>query len=323
MEPLRILVVRLGAMGDVVHAMPAVSSLKCSFPSARLTWVIDPKWKPLLRDNPFVNDILEFDRRRIASIRAVWRQFREQKYDVAVDLQGLIKSAAIVAAAGCKIRVGFDWRCAREPVACCAYSRRVPATALHVVDRYLQLAEAAGATRLRRAFPIPQGRPEGVLPEQEFILACPLAGWASKQWPVEHYIAVARALRERGSILVVNGPPGTEARLAQIEGAQIHVSGIEGLIDATRRAAGIIGVDSGPLHLAAALGRPGVAIFGPTDPARNGPHGGTFTLLRDSAAATTYKRGARVAASMQAILPEVVLDALQIRLAFNRERTSR
>jgi heptosyltransferase-1 len=323
MTPYRILVVRLGAMGDVIHALPAVVSLKQTFPAAHLSWMIDPKWAPLLRDNPYVDQTVVFDRRRLAGIRAAWRHLRKMRYDLAVDLQGLIKSAAIVAASGAGIRVGFDRSSARESLAAYAYSRPVAPSALHVVDRYLEVARAAGASSTRREFPLPPGRPEGDLPDGPFILACPLAGWESKQWPLEYYSVVARQLRAEGSTLVVSGAPSSSETLSRIDGAHAHVSGIEGLIDATRRACGVIGVDSGPLHLAAALGRPGVAIFGPTDPARNGPFGGTFTVLRDPSAQTTYKRGREIAASMRAVRPEAVLESLRIRLAFYRERTKR
>jgi heptosyltransferase-1 len=119
----------------------------------------------------------------------------------------------------------------------------------------------------------------------------------------------------------VNGAPSARDQLARIRGAHVHVSGIDGLIDATRRAVGVIGVDSGPLHMAAALARPGVAIYGPTDPARNGPYGATITVLRDAAAHTTYRRGAQVAPSMRAIGPAGVVEALRIRLAFHSQRT--
>ncbi len=105
------------------------------------------------------------------------------------------------------------------------------------------------------------------MPEGDFVLASPLAGWGAKQWPLENYARLADKLRrDCGLPLVLNAPHPIE-----MAGAMSHVSGIPGLIDATRRATAVVGVDSGPMHLAAALGKPGVAIFGPTDPARNGP----------------------------------------------------
>ena len=109
---------------------------------------------------------------------------------------------------------------------------------------------------------------------------------------------------------MVNGPPGSEAELRRIRGAHVHLSGIPGLIDATRRAHAVIGVDSGPLHLAAALHKPGAAIFGPTDPARNGPYGGSIRVLRAPGAPTDYRRHAESHASMRAIAPAAVAHAV-------------
>jgi heptosyltransferase-1 len=184
------------------------------------------------------------------------------------------------------------------------------------VESNLQLAAAAGASSLLRVFPLPEGRPEASLPDGKFVLACPLAGWGSKQWPFEFYADVAQGL---DMPLVVNGPPASAALLARIEGAHIHLSGIAGLIDATRRAHAVIGVDSGPMHLAAALLKPGVAIFGPTDPASHGPYcgllkdGGLLKVLRDPHAITSYKRRAEPDPSMLAIEPYAVLEALKER----------
>jgi heptosyltransferase-1 len=321
MEPSSILIVRLGAMGDVLHALPAAATLKRTFPRARITWAIDPKWAVLLQGNPDVDQTLLFDRRRFASVRSAWTALRRTRFDVAIDFQGLLKSALIARASGARRRIGFDRTSAREPLASLFYNRYVKPEAVHIVDRNLELAKGAGVGRLWHEFPIPTGRAEGELPPGRFVLACPLAGWASKQWPVEYYSQLAPALRSDGLELVVNGAPGSEDVLRRIEGGHVHVSGMEGLIDTTRRAAGIVGVDSGPLHLAAALGKPGVAIFGPTDPARNGPYGGTITVLRDPAAPVSYQREGRIAASMRAVLPEAVIGALRVRLAVHGERT--
>jgi heptosyltransferase-1 len=303
------LVVRLGAMGDVVHALPAVAALK-RMPQARITWVVDPRWTPLLEGNPDVDDIVPLNRRHWSSVRACWRKLRTEPFDVAVDLQGLLKSAAIVAAAGAERTIGFDRRQARESAAALFYSKEVPTTSAHVVDKNIELAMAAGATDLHRCFRLPAGKLEGSLPARPFILSCPLAGWRSKQWPVEYYRELAGLLAANGLALVVNGAESSRADLESITGAQVNVSGISGLIAATRHAAAVIGVDSGPLHLAAALGRPGVAIYGPTDPARNGPYGGSIAVLRDAAARTTYKRGHDIDPAMRAIRPQDVLDAL-------------
>src|SRR6185437_6495745 len=161
-------------------------------------------------------------------------------------------------------------------------------------------------------FPLPQGRAEGELPEGDFVLASPLAGWRAKQWPLAYYRDLAALLaRDFGMPLVVNGPESARAELAEVVGALSHFSGVPGLVDATRRAAAVGGVDSGPLHIAAALGKPGVAIFAPTDPARTGPYGGSIQVLRSAEAKTTYRRGSDYDPSMLAIQPGEVLEALK------------
>lgn len=302
----RILVVRLGSMGDVIHALPAVASLKHSFPHSRLSWVIKPRWAPLLEGNPFVDEIIPFNR-SAGEILATRRHLRRERFELAVDLQGLIQSALVAASARADKIVGLARSQARESFAAMFYSTAVRTAAVHRVDRYLELVAAAGASSLLRTFPLPQGKPEGTLPDGPFVLACPLAGWGAKQWPLEYYSELAGRLNIP---LVVNGPPDAAEILGRIDGARVHLSGLEGLIDATRRAQAIVGVDSGPVHLAAALGKPGVAIYGPTDPASHGPYGGTLHVLRSSSAVTSYKRRATDAGSMRAISPAEVIEAL-------------
>jgi heptosyltransferase-1 len=305
MADFRILVVRLGAMGDVLHALPAVASLKHSFPHSRLTWVMRPRWMPLVEGNPFLDEVIPLER-TTRGFAAAWRRLRKNRFDLAVDLQGLVQSALVAAAARPDKIVGFHRSQAGERAAALFYSTGVVTSSAHIVDRNLELVAAAGASSLLRTFPLPDGTAEGRLPEGKFVLASPSAGWGSKEWPIEFYQDLAQRL---DLPLVLNGPPESAELLGRIRGAQVHLSGIAGLIDATRRAHAVIGVDSGPMHLAAALAKPGVAIFGPTDPARNGPYGGSLRVVRSVEAVTTYKRHMS-GDSMRAITPSAVVDAL-------------
>ncbi len=307
MEKMRILMIKLSAMGDVIHALPAAASLKHSFPHSVIAWVIRPQFAPLLEGNPFVDEIVELDRSAEGAIRAAGR-LRRERFDVVVDFQGLVQSALVAAWVKANKKIGLHRSQARERLAALFYSTAVLTRSVHRVDRNLELAAAAGATSLLRVFPLPEGKPEGMLPEGKFVLASPAAGWGSKQWPLEYYEDVAQGLNIP---LVVNGPPNAAGLLAGIPSAQIHLSGVEGLIDATRRAYAVIGVDSGPMHLAAVLGKPGVAIFGPTDPASHGPYGGLLRVLRSPDAVTTYKRREEIDESMCAVTPEMALAALE------------
>lgn len=290
----RILVIRLGAMGDVIHTLPAVAAL------GRVTWVIDPRWAPLLEGNPHVERVVPFNRRSISSVRSAIKQLRSEMFDHVFDFQGLMKSALIAAASGARQRLGFHRDYVREWPAALLYHRTVLPVAAHVVDANLELA---GGGEVR--FHLPNGTPEGTLPDGPFVLASPFGGWAAKQWPLENYAALAKLLPIP---LVMNVALGTAIDVP----VHIHASSIAGLIYATRRAAAVVGIDSGPLHLAAALGKPGVAIFGPTDPARNGPYGRTIRVLRSPLALTSYKRGDTIGDDMRAITPSQVREALAL-----------
>src|ERR1019366_6232112 len=146
----RILVDRLGAMGDIIHALPAVASLKRSYPGSRLTWIVEPKWAPLLEDNPFIDRIVLLRRDTVAGLRESWRSLRAERYDFAVDFQGLIKSALAASAARPDRIFGFHQTQLRERAAALFYSNTTVSHAAHVVDRNLDLAAAAGAAPLLR-----------------------------------------------------------------------------------------------------------------------------------------------------------------------------
>ena len=306
MSPPRILVVRLGSMGDVIAALPAVASLKHSIPHSKITWVIDPKWSLLLDGNPYVDSVVHLDRRTFTGLRHAWRDLRSARFDFAVDFQGLVKSALVATLARPERIFGFNATYARESPASWFYSTKVPIRSYHAVERNLDLAAAAGASNILRTFPLPPGECQDKLPEGDFVLASPLAGWGAKQWPLQYYSQLAERLRrECGMPLVLDAPYPLH-----VPGAQTHVSTLAGLIYATRRATAIVGLDSGPLHLAAALGKEGVAIYGPTDPARHGPYGGAIGVLRSPHAVTTYRRTPDPDLSMREIRPDQVFEAL-------------
>ena len=312
----RILVVRLGSMGDVIAALPAVASLKHSIPHSKITWVIDPKWGLLLEGNPYVDSVVHLDRRTFTGLGQAWRELRAARFDFAVDFQGLVKSALVATLARPERIFGFNAAYARESAASWFYSTKVPIRSYHAVERNLDLAAAAGASNILRTFPLPPGAQEADLPDNDFVLASPLAGWGAKQWPLEYYSQLAERLRrECGMPLVVDAPYHLH-----INSVETHVSALPGLIYATRRAAAVVGLDSGPLHLAAALGKPGVAIYGPTDPARHGPYGGTIAVQRSPHAMTNYRRTTEPDASMREITPDQVFEALVPILAAHKDR---
>ncbi len=300
----RVLVIRLGAMGDIFHAMPAVASLRRGLPDAHISWIVESKWKPLLEGCPFINDVITFDRSHLVQS---WIKLSDQPFDMAVDLQGLIKSGAIALGSGAPKVVGYQQNQLRESYAGLFYTECHPTNSIHMVDKHRDLAKAVGGADSPAQFYLPQGHQEGELPDEPFVLSCPQAGWGAKQWPASYYNELSILMqKELGLKLVLNGPPGSDAT---------HHSGLAGLIWATRRAYAVIGLDSGPMHMAAAIGKPGVAIFGPTDPARNGPYGGSISVLRTSDAHTTYQRRQSEDNAMKAIDPRMVIDELKRCLA--------
>jgi heptosyltransferase-1 len=296
---MNILVIRLGAMGDILHALPAVEQLHRTQPSARIHWIAEERWHPLLAGNPALAGLLPFNRR---SAKAIWQtrqRLRQTSYDLAIDFQGLIKSGLVAWQSGARRVVGAART--RESLAGLFYTQRIATQAAHIVDQHRELVPPAEVSPVW----LPDGAPEGRLPAGPYVLASPFAGWTSKQWPLDHYAALARMLPLP---LVLNVAPAQAALVAGMD--HVHVSSIAGLIHATRRASAVVGVDSGPLHLAAALGKPGVALFGGTDPQRNGPYGGSIKVLRHPNAVTTYERGDTLDPLMRDLTPAQVYAAL-------------
>ena len=314
-SPRKILIVRLGAMGDVLHALPAVESLARTFPFASIDWVVKPQWIPLLEGNSHLREVIPYTRKSIGDIWAIARSLRERSYDLVVDLQGLIQSAMVARLCGAKSVAGYDAPLCREPLASRFYHRRLTSNSAHIAERHLDAVAALGATLTGLDCQLPDGVAEGTLPDGPYVLASPFAGWAGKQWPIEHYVELGESLARDGlATLVLNVNSKDRERLPSAAARCLHESGIPGLIHATRHAAAVVGVDSGPLHLAAALGQRGVAIFGPTDPARNGPVGNRFTVLRDASAVTTYKRHDHIGEAMRRVTPGAVYETLRTML---------
>lgn len=304
------LVVRLGSLGDLVHTLPAVAALRSSFPEARLDWVVERKWSPLLDLVVGVNEVIPLDRTSKGFI-ACTRRLRKAQYGCAIDFQGLYKSAVLAWLSGASRRIGFDGSTAREPGAAWLYTDRVRPAGRHVAERNVNLAERAGAkaeTALRFPLRVPEEEKrrmqDGLAAAgvTSYFVASPGGGWKSKCWPPERYGALCAELwRKYGLRAVVNAGPGEESLAAAVVAAATPVAttaapvvlrpSLKELAALLAGAKLVVGADTGPLHLAAALGTPVVALFGPTDPARNGPRPGGVVVRNAGAEATTYKRG--------------------------------
>lgn len=330
-------------MGDVIHALPAVAALRASFPEATVGWVIEERWTDLLstRDaiatprspsKPLVDTIHVVNTRawRKALLSSATRQealsaitsISGAKYDVAIDFQGAWKSGLIVQMSGAPMRIGFSRP--RESGATLFYTKRIATHRPHVIEQNLELAAAISSTAtvsettaLLPTDNAAEAWADKTLREHaldRFAIINPGAGWGAKRWPSKNYAAVARGLLDLGLRSVINFGPAEESLAKQVAsasaGAAVAIPGsIAQLIAMTRRASLFVGGDTGPLHLAAALGVPVAGIFGPTDPARNGPYATRAVVLRRSASVTNHSRRAAPDEAMMSITPEEVLTA--------------
>ncbi|MBI1846237.1 MAG: lipopolysaccharide heptosyltransferase I [Candidatus Rokubacteria bacterium] len=302
-----IALVKLSALGDVVHALPVACALRVMRPQARLVWVVERREAALLAGHPALDAVVVSDLRRwrrprgpralletAREIRALRRELRRLTIDVALDLQGLVKSGMLTLATGAPARIGFQARWCREPLSALFTNRRValPPRAAHAVDECLGLLAPLGVPPDRVTFGLPPNpRAEvradeilaaaGLKARRRLVVLNPGAGRDDKRWPP----ACFRELGERlaadlaASVLVVWGPGEDSIARDVVEGVRAPgvvlapPTDLHELIAVLRRASVVVAADTGPLHLAAAVGTPCVGLFGPTPAARNGPYG--------------------------------------------------
>jgi len=345
----RLLIVRLSAMGDVIHTLPAVYALRKAFPHAEIGWLIEERWTELLcasgspRRGPrtpqrplvdWVHTVRLTDWRKslftlptLQQIATVWNDVREARYEIAIDLQGAIRSAVL--ARWSKAPAVYGAAQPREAPASLWYTRRVVTRGAHVIDQNLSVAETIAQRELTAppvALPLDpevESRTDQHLSQlgvSHFAILNPGAGWGAKRWPAERYGEVARRLAENGIRSLINYGPGEEqlvndAVAASLGAARPTRGSLTELIALTRRARLFIGGDTGPTHLASALRVPVVAIFGPTDPARNGPYGTRSVVLRSPSSATTHARRSEPDGGLLEISTDAVVAAALALLA--------
>jgi heptosyltransferase I len=357
----RALIVRLGAMGDVLHALPAVALLRAALPESHIGWVVERRWRELLcapetelagprgPGRPLLDELHLVDtrawRKRPFS-PAARREFlvaiaslRARHYDAALDLQGAIKSALLARLAGPKLVLGF--RHPRESIARWLYNSRVPTHATHVIQQNQELMQVflqrMGADLSPAAADLPPGT--AMLPrdpaseaaianllEASGLARAPIAilnpgaGWAAKQWATARYAELAIALAARGLRPVVNFGPGEQTLADEVaaasHGAALPLSTTLGqFIALARRAHLFVGGDTGPMHLAALLGVKTLALFGPTDPARNGPYWPNSRVLRHHASIASYSHKRTADPGLEQVTPASVLAEIDALLA--------
>ncbi len=335
----RVLIVRLGSLGDIVHAIPVAAALDRAFPAARIDWLVSAKHREILDLVPVVDRRLAIGDRGEAGdgapMLAAIRELRRAHYDVALDLQGLLKSAALARSAGAGRVIGFSSRYVRESLARVFYTdAHDPGGVPHIVRQNLALLEPLGITAAAPEFPIDRVDSEMARQMSErtsgrYALLNPGATWPNKRWPPSRFAAVAASLgdRHRLASVVLWGPgeqPLAEAVVAAAAGAAILAprTSIADLVALARGAALMVSGDTGPMHVAAAVGAPIVGIYGPTRPSRNGPWSpNDVTVSRDAVCQCHHRRRCRLERMcLLDIEVDDVLSAVERRLAAEPSR---
>jgi len=329
-EP-RFLVVRLGSLGDIVHTFSAVAALRESFPKAEIVWLTHPRWRALVESSELATEIWEVETRSYGSVREILSRIRKRPFTAAIDYQGLWKSAVLPFLGNVSRRVGFSSHSVREFGVPLLYTDRVRSTKAHIVEQNGELSQHAGARNgfghfqlsipsLQEAFALQLLRGFGV---DCYVVLSPAGGWRSKCWPPERYGALCQQIHTSlGLRCILNQGPGDEESITAVKAASgaaapvVCNSSLNQLMVFLRNALCVVAGDTGPLHLAVALGTPVVALFGPTDPARNGPYrivceSTKDIVLRSSRAATTYKRGDQPDPSLLELDVATVFDAVR------------
>ena len=347
---MRTLVVRLSALGDLVHTLPVVAALRRGDPTGRIDWLVDERFKELVDLVPAIDRRMTWPRRgsSLSSYYRAIRELRRERYDVALDVQGLFKSGAAAWLGGATRVVGFDRTGLREPAASWFHTERALATSPgHVIEKNLTLVSHLGVDPRPWSFPI-ETPPTSVVArvreqlsldgEEPFVVVNPGSAWPSKCWPPARYGELAQRMSaELGSRVVVAWGPGEQDLAAAVVDAAAGAAvlapptDIRDLVSLLRAASLVVGGDTGPLHLAMAARTPVVAIYGPSDPVRNGPWGPADVVVRPASSCpcleTRRAQGGRGVVvrrceephhCLEDVSVDDVLDAVQRRLATDR-----
>jgi len=315
----RTLIIKPSSMGDIVQALPVLTALKESHPEARVSWLVAQPFADLLESHPRLEEIIVFDRERYARIgRSVsttlefarfLKGLRQKRFTTVLDLQGLFRSGLVALATGAPNRVGF--RSARE-LAPLFYTAEVvtPRIEIHAVDRYVGLARHVGLSLPKATDHLPVSAERraairrrlataGLAADEPFLVVCADARWPSKQWPAARFAQVLDRMRETAGApsVLVGGPsavPIAQTIAATMTRPPIDLTGgttLKELVAVIAEAHAMVANDSGPMHVAAAVGTPVVAIFGPTNPRRTGPYGpGHYAFAGRAPCSPCYRR---------------------------------
>jgi heptosyltransferase-1 len=315
----RILIVKLSAIGDILHTLPAAAALRRAYPKAWLAWIVGKAGASLLRGNPDLDELITVDTRAWRAhwwmgLRHAWyvsRHLRQAGFDLCIDFQGLLKSGLFAYVSGAPLRLGFPYQMCREPLSAVFTNLHGPVIApeVHIVDQLVELLKPLGVTTAERRFTIPfteadehfaarVWRESGLRFDMPVVMLYPGAAWETKRWGELNFARLNDALIRRYQVrTLLAWGPGEEALIQRVVRATAYTPAIAPATTLLQLAAlmarcrGFVGGDTGPLHLAAAVGTPTVALFGPSDPQRNGPYGpGHVILHRQLPCSNCYQR---------------------------------
>lgn len=339
---MNILIVKLSAIGDVIHTLPSLAALRKLYPEAHITWVVEEAAAGLLKNHPLLDAVLisrrkswikslrkgEFSR-PLRELRTFFRELRQRPYDLVIDFHGLLKSAVIVFLSGSKRKLGYD---SLQELSGLFYNEKIPEDMnKHAVDRYLDFPRYLGTNIEKAQFILPsdnatQAKVQSLLAKyhlenKKFIAVNPVAYWETKLWDDEKFAGLADLIKTRLNMEVVftgSEKEAIERITARMQDKAVNLAGETTLPELAylyKEALMLITTDSGPMHLAAAVGTPVVALFGPTDPQRTGPYGEGHTIIRtDLPCSPCLLKKCPTRKCMQDILPEQVMAAIEQKL---------
>lgn len=284
-----ILIVKMSSLGDIIHALPTLSVLRKTFPDAKITWAVHPAFAGLLPGKPWIDEVYYVDRKKIKNfsyLRQVRKDLHSRHFDLVIDLQMIAKSALIAALSGGKMKVGY-WD-GREGSFLVSKPLKGPHWKGHIIEQLLDTAAALGGDTSHFSFPIRDHEKEKAAMQEKlnaagvdgpYAVLVPGTRGERKKWPIAYWGELAQGLLKAGTAVVISGAPGEEAMgqaIAEAAPGAIDLVGKTSLLELAaldEMAALHISCDTGPLHIANAMGTPLIALFGPTLPDRSGPFG--------------------------------------------------
>jgi 3-deoxy-D-manno-octulosonic-acid transferase/heptosyltransferase-1 len=341
-DQVNILIVKLSAIGDVIHTLPSLAALRRLYPDAHITWVVEEAAAELVNNHPYLNEVIISRRkswakdlqncqirRPLREIRSFLKELRKRPYDLVIDFHGLLKSSVIVFLSRGKRKLGYD---SLQELSGLFLNEKIPEDMnKHAVDRYLDFPRYLGAAADKAEFILPRNHEAETtgqilldkynLKDKNFIAINPIAYWETKLWNDDNFARLADLIKENLKMNVVftgSEKSTIEGITSKMKTEEINLGGRTSLSELAylyKKARFVITTDSGPMHLAAAVGTPVIALFGPTDPARTGPYGeGHTIIIANLPCSPCFLKKCPTKKCMKEILPEQVFAVVKNKL---------